>query len=427
MNKTLAVLRREFIETVRTKAFAISTVLVPVFMGVMLFLPQMLADTTPDVLVRMAVLDRTGKLYEAFEAEMASDPSEDFLTGGERRYVLSRVPPEMAGGGSGIERPGDLIDRMGAGVLIEIEAGVMTAEGTAIYYSSHVADRGPIRRVEKALNRVLPRARLAGTSFPVEQIDMLAWRLEIESRKIGEGGVAEERSFMQEWMLPLTFATWLYASTLMAGMALSRGLLEEKASRIVEVLVSSVTPFQLMTGKILGQALVILSQFTIWMLMGAALYIQGSGGEQARDVLSAINAPLLIYLGIYFILGYFLYASLFAAVGAVCTTELEAQQTQTPLVLLVVVPLVVAIAIVRAPDSPMAVALSMIPFFSPSVMMMRLAVQAPPGWQVATSLLILVISILIITWAVSRVFRVAILMTGKRMTLPEILKWLRTA
>jgi len=217
----------------------------------------------------------------------------------------------------------------------------------------------------------------------------------------------------------------LYISTLMSGMALSRGLLEEKANRVVEVLVSSVTPFQLMTGKILGHAAVILSQFVLWTLMGTIFYFRSVSGGQAREIFSAMSPSLLAFLGVYFVLGYFLYAAFFAAVGAMCTTEMEAQQTQTPLVLMQVFPLIIAMGIVRQPDSTMAVVLSMIPMFAPSVMMMRLALQPPPILQVGASIFLLITAVVIAFWAVSKIFRVGILMTGKRMTLVEVFRWIR--
>jgi len=180
-----------------------------------------------------------------------------------------------------------------------------------------------------------------------------------------------------------------------------------------------------MTGKILGQALVILSQFGIWTLVGTVLYLQGLGGRDAGQVLQTLTPSLLGFLLIYFLLGYFLYAALFAAVGAVCTSEMEAQQTQTPLVLMQLLPLLIAMAVVRRPDGGLAVALSMIPFFAPSVMMMRLALHPPGLGQVLLSLSLLAATVPVVFWAVSRIFRVGILMTGKKMTLPEMARWLR--
>ena len=140
-----------------------------------------------------------------------------------------------------------------------------------------------------------------------------------------------------------------------------------------------------------------------------------------------MNPTLLSLLSVYFLLGYFLYASLFAAVGAICTTEMEAQQTQTPLVLMQIIPLVLAIAIVKTPGSTLAVTLSMIPFFAPSVMMIRMAVLPPPVVEILASIALLILSVLLALWAVSKIFRVGILMTGKKMTIQEVFRWMRSA
>ncbi len=312
--------------------------------------------------------------------------------------------------------------------IVEIRPGAIAGDNDQVfYYSRNVGDFGPIRRVEDALNAVLPPLRLESTGLSREQVEKATRRLDLRSVKVTKEGMAEEREFFQEWSTALFFTIGLYTTTLMAGVALSRGLLEEKASRVVEVLISSITPLQLMAGKILGHAMVILTQLGIWIVMGAVVSLQGLAGEQAQQVLASVNPWLLGYLVVYFLLGYFLYASLFAAVGAICTTEMEAQQTQTPLVLMQIVPLMLAMLIVRQPGGTMATVLSLIPVFSPSVMMMRLVLQPPPGLQVLASILILAVSVLISFWSVARIFRVGILMTGKRMTLPEILRWLRAA
>lgn len=431
MSKLLAIVRREYVETVRTKAFAFSTVLVPLLMGVLVLLPGFLARKSPDEATRIGVLDRTGKLFEAMDKQMASDPNGDFLKNKSRRYPLT----DVAAGGrltdgqlEKLERPYDIIQTLNVDVLVEIKKGVTGFEpNQVIYYSSNVGNFEPIRRVEKAINSIVPALRLEGSSLSNERITEATTPIDVVSRKVSKEGKTEDRGFGQEWITAMTFAIGLYTTTLMAGLALSRGLLEEKANRVVEVLISSVTPFQLMTGKILGHALVILSQLAVWIMLGAAVYLRGLGGEDAQKVLAAMNPTLLSLLSVYFLLGYFLYASLFAAVGAICTTEMEAQQTQTPLVLMQIIPLVLAIAIVKTPGSTLAVTLSMIPFFAPSVMMIRMAVLPPPVVEILASIALLILSVLLALWAVSKIFRVGILMTGKKMTIQEVFRWMRSA
>jgi ABC-2 type transport system permease protein len=425
VNKFLAIVRREYVETVRTRAFMVSTLLTPLLMSVMIFIPQVLARSTPDTQLRVVVIDRTGSLLAPLDQELVSDPNHDLLNDGSRRIVLAAAEASEVSGPP--EHPGGTLQRAGAGGLLYLGPGVLTGQEEPIYYSENVADFSPIRRLERALNVVLPRLRLEGAGITRERIDAGIRPADLRTRKIGKDGKVEDREFLQEWMTAIFLTVGLYAPTLMAGFALSRGLLEEKANRVMEVLISSVTPTQLMSGKILGQALVVLSQMLLWFLAGTALYLRGAPGGGARDVLSSFSPTLLAYLVVYFLLGYFLYAALFAGVGAVCTSETEAQQVQTPLVMMLIVPIVVAMAIVRHPDSGLAVTLSMIPFFASNVMLMRMSLQPPPVLQIVASIVILLFAIGVVFWAVSKIFRVGILMTGKRMTVPEMIRWLRAA
>jgi len=420
-SRLFAVIRREYVESVRTRSFALSTILVPILMGAMMFIPGLLARSSADEALQVALADGTGLLYEALDEELSSSKEDDFLSNGERRYRLTRA--ELKDG----RPPGEALSRQGNAALVILPESLLEGEGEPVFYSTNVGDFQPVRRIERALFKTVMAQRLRSASVPEGQTEALLRPVDLKVRKISSDGTVQDRNFLQEWMTALFFTIAMYSTTLMAGMALSRGLLEEKANRVMEVLVSSVTPFQLMTGKIVGQALVILSQFGIWTLIGMGLYLKGMGGEGTTQVIQSMTPSLLAFLTVYFLLGYFLYAALFSAVGAICTSELEAQQTQTPLVLMQLLPLVVAMAVVRRPDGALSVGLSMIPFFSPSVMMMRLALKPPPPLQVFLSIAILAITIPLVFWVVSKIFRVGILMTGKKMTLPEMVRWLRAS
>lgn len=426
MDKLFAIIRREYVETVRTKAFVMSTLLVPVMMAAVMFVPQLLARSSSAVSLRVGMADNTGRILPLLDKELASDPNQDFLTGGERRYHLISANPEQLARLARHDPPGAVLVEMGVDALLLVGQPVIKGEEEPTYFATNVGDFQPIRRVEEALNAVVVTLRVEGSDISADRARSLTRRVDMKTVKVGKDGEASERGFTQEYFTAIFFTMGLYISTLMSGMALSRGLLEEKANRVVEVLVSSVTPFQLMTGKILGHALVILSQFVLWTAMGGVFYLRSVSGGQAKEIFSVMSPSLLAFLGVYFVLGYFLYAAFFAAVGAMCTTEMEAQQTQTPLVLMQVFPLIIAMGIVRQPDSTMAVVLSMIPVFAPSVMMMRLSLQPPPFIEVGASIFLLVAAVVVAFWAVSKIFRVGILMTGKRMTLVEVFRWIRT-
>ncbi len=218
---------------------------------------------------------------------------------------------------------------------------------------------------------------------------------------------------------------------LIYGLYVMRSVIEEKSSRVVEVLLGSVTPMQLMAGKIIGVGAVGLTQIGIW---ATAAGILGTGsiaiahevmGENMKD--AHISTASLVLFPVFFILGYATYACLYAAIGALVNSDEEAQQLQFPVTLPLVLCMVFAAAIIRDPNTPLAFWLSMFPLTSPILMYVRVAVSMPPAWQIASSIAISLASLYGLVWLTSRIYRVGILMYGKRPTLAEILKWIRYA
>jgi ABC-2 type transport system permease protein len=228
----------------------------------------------------------------------------------------------------------------------------------------------------------------------------------------------------------------LYIVILMYAVAVMRSTLEEKTSRIVEVIVSSMEPWHLMLGKIFGVGAVSLTQLGIWLLSGALL---GSAGlpallaarpeltefAQIRDVLPGLGLAAL-FVG-FFLLGFFMYAGLYACVGAMCNTDQEAQQAQAPLVVFVVAPILMVIPVIESPMSAVAVSLSLFPLFSPILMWSRVAGGGIPAWQIALSFVLMGLAVLGIAWIAGRIYKTGILMTGKRPTLPELWRWVKEA
>jgi ABC-2 type transport system permease protein len=207
-------------------------------------------------------------------------------------------------------------------------------------------------------------------------------------------------------------------------------VLEEKTTRTMEVLISAVDPFELLAGKILGVAGVAFTQFFIWSVSLALLATYGAAMAAmtgAGAALAGIHVPgaLLAYAGIYFFGGYFLYAAIFAAVGAACSNEQDAAQLQwipmTPLILT----MVLYNLVLADPSSRATVILSEIPFFSPVLMPLRVSLQGLPAWQIALSIGLLFVSIVAVIYCSAKIYRVGILMYGKRPTLPELIRWLR--
>lgn len=430
-DKILLVIRREFVERVRTKAFIISTLLVPVLLGGMMFAPLLLSRISPDKPLRLAVVDETGFLYDDLDKRLGSDPDGDFLKprdGGAkiRRYQLDRE------GGSGTVSE-SLLDELSAKVedkeidaYLVIPADIMAEDHEASYYGKTVSNLEDIRRIQRGLTEVLIARRLSDEGVDPAKAKEITQSASISTVKLGARGEQSKRGAGEELIVIMIYTMFIYTNILIYGTALTRSLIEEKMNRVSEILLSSLTPFQLMAGKIIGVGAVGLTQFLIWV--GAALGLNAFRGfsPETEEMFSAIEPMVLGYFLLYFVLGYFLYASLFCIVGAMSTSEQEAQNTQTPVVMIVVVSLILGISMIRQPGNTMTIALSHIPFMSPILMFMRIQALTPPLWEIVLNVVVILVFIMATAWVAGRVFRVGILMTGKKATIPEIVRWIRT-
>jgi ABC-2 type transport system permease protein len=219
----------------------------------------------------------------------------------------------------------------------------------------------------------------------------------------------------------------LYFMLIFHGMAVMRSVLEEKTSRVMEVMLSSVKPKELMAGKILGVGAVGLTQFAIWVVLALAVNSPVLAASKDLRELIASFTTILFWLPIYFVLGFLLYSGLYAALGAAVNSDQEAQQLQFFVTMPLIIPIVLMTMIIRQPDASSSFWLSMVPFFSPILMTVRIAMHTPPMWQIALSIGILLATTYLMVVLSSRIYRVGILMYGKRPTLPEILKWMKYA
>jgi ABC-2 type transport system permease protein len=206
-----------------------------------------------------------------------------------------------------------------------------------------------------------------------------------------------------------------------------RGVMEEKQSRIIEVLLASVKPFHLMLGKVIGIGLVGLTQYTVWAATGLALSAFTAGGAMAVSgfAMPKIPVSLMVFFMIYYLLGYFLYAALYAMVGSIVSSEDDGQQAQLPVSMTFVLSFMLSMLALGNPNGKAVTILSLIPFFGPSVMFLRIALGAAPAWQIAASITLLIVTIIAVTWIASKIYRVGVLMYGKRPTIPELARWLK--
>jgi len=297
------------------------------------------------------------------------------------------------------------------------------ATGKITWASRNLSASGEKSRLGERLNRIIQQVRLSKSGLTGDQVDSLLKPIKVEAIRI-EGGKEAKDSSGKKFLEVVVMVMLIYGAVLLYGISVMRSVLEEKSSRILEVLLSSASSTELMTGKLLGVGAVGLTQILVWVVMAGAFAIPSMAMQMDLSELK-VSPGVLAAFAVFFFLGYLLYSTIYAAIGAISTTEQEGQQLQ----FFVVIPLVLSVfmlsAVVRTPDAPAVVWMSMIPFFAPLLMYARIVIQTPPLWQIALSLLLLIATIIGILILCARIYRIGILIYGKRPTLPEILKWLK--
>jgi len=424
MHKLLMVVRREYLDRVRKKSFWLGTLLFPLLMLGLIFFQVLLTDVEAGKLRKIALVDATGRLLDAFQAKL----SEEKLKDGKPAFRVEPVP--VQGDPEATRR--SLEPRVNSGELFGVitVGNELDAAGNYRLYARSVGNLAVQRTLQRAMRDAVIGLRLerSNLSLEREKLEKLLSPIELESFQVAAGGQAKKKGFDEAYFGTLAFVMILYMALLLYGVAVMRGILEEKSNRIMEVLLGSLSPDQIMTGKILGIGLVGLTQMAIYAATAGLvrLYIAASpmGGDWS-GALDAVSPLKMLYFLIYFLLGYFLYTSLFAAVGAVCNSEQEAQNLQTPVVMCLVIPMVATFFFVANPDSTAAIVFSLIPLFAPMVMFMRISVLTPPFWQIVLSIVLLLGTVYLFFKGVGRIFRIGVLMYGKRPTVPEILRWAR--
>lgn len=431
MRNVWLIIGREYIVRVRTKGFLIFTVLMPLFVGAMVVLPSKLmmqASGTKRVVIVAADTELANSMKAELSASRVSDeedlPNADAGTTKKKTSqpdfeVSVKSPPseELRQSLSAQVRRGKIDG------FAWIEADAMSTR-KGIYYSRNASDFVEAQLVSRALRFALSERELASHGFTAPQAKTLLGPVNVDTVHIDEEG-ANKSNGLGAFFLPFLLLFAIYMTVLIYGLYVMRSVIEEKTSRVVEVLLSSVTPMQLMAGKIIGVGAVGLTQIAIWAVAGILL---GSGamamiGEIMKDAHVA-NAVLILF-PVFFVLGYATYACLYAAIGAMVNSDEDAQQLQFPVTLPLILCIIFATAIIRDPNTQLAFWLSMFPLTSPIIMFVRVSVGMPPVWQIALSIIISLATLYGLVWLTSRIYRVGILMYGKRPTLPEILKWIR--
>ena len=425
MNKFWTIFKREYLSRVKTKGFIIGTALMPLFIIAVSVGPRLLINMKSEKAKYVSVVDFSNLVYDNLEETMA-----DTSKSGKRLYNFDRVvaSPENMDSVKVLLTQSVNKDKINAYLII----GANVLEENAFeYYAKNVSNFDENRRFRNSVTQIITNFRLKQSDLDPELVKELTKRLELKTYKVTEEGEEKVDSGLS-FAITFILLMFLYMALIMYGAYVMRSVYEEKLSRVVEVILSSCKPFHLMAGKILGLGAVGLTQYLIWSSAAGLLTIYSGAlikafATSTTDVsVPTIPISVLIYFVVYFVLGYLLFATLYAALGAMVNTDQDAQQLQFPVVIIIIISFMLAFQIIRNPASDFSVIISMIPFFSPITMFTRISVQAPPFSEILLSIVILIATIIFLIWLAGKIFRVGILMYGKRPTIPEIFRWIRS-
>ncbi|MBQ4138323.1 MAG: ABC transporter permease [Muribaculaceae bacterium] len=422
MNNLGLIIKREYMSIVGRKSFLVMTLLIPIIIVICMLIPVLLTKMNNESATetqQVTVIDETGSLAQAVK----NTPAFNFVTlqGDENKPTDARQFYEKAG--SSVD------------AIVVIPRDVLDKQQVTVY-SENTVSPALLKHLEECLTDTLEGAKIAAYDVPELKKIMKDCEVELDVQSVKWDANGEENSSSTTaamiFGIALSFITYMFV--IMYGAMIMNSVIEEKTNRIVEVIVSSCTPFQLMMGKIIGVALVGLTQFAIWVLIIGAvvgitgLSVGGVGSDGIAAVLQAVGSInityILICFVIYFIGGYLLYASLFAGFGSAVDQASDASQFSTPIIMIMIIALYAGMACMENPNGTMAMWCSIIPFTSPIVMMVRLP-YGVPFLQLALSIVLLYATAAFMIWISSRIYRTGILLYGKKHSLKEIFKWIK--
>jgi len=424
VNKVWTIFKREYLTRVKTKGFIIGTALTPLLIIALTIGPGLLINMKSDKVKHLSVIDMSGIVYE--ELVLALD---DTTNSRERLYELTQVPATSINLADVKNELSQSVDNDKIDGYFIIPENIIESNKSE-YYAKSVSDFDQNRIYRNAVSRIITNYRLKESNLDPKIINNLTQRIQLKTFKVEKGG-EEKEDIGLSFAVTFIMVMFLYMALIMYGALVMRSVYEEKLSRVAEIILSSCKPFQLMAGKVLGIGAVGLTQYLIWAAVAGILtFYSGSMVQMfsagAGDVpIPTIPISVLVYFVIFFIFGYMLFATLYAALGAMVNTEQDAQQLQFPVIMLIIVSFIFAFYIIRQPTSGLTHIVSLIPFFSPITMFTRISVQTPPFSEILLSIAILIATIIFLIWLAGKIFRVGILMYGKRPTLPEVFRWLR--
>lgn len=431
------IIEREYLTRVKKRSFILITFLAPIFFAALMFLP--------------AILMLNSEKFDTKKTIAVCDESTLFVGKFKDTDVNTFIYEDK-----GIADVKNLVREGVYDGALYIPGTSLTLPVNAEIYSMNQIPMTLTDYINSTMKTVIERQKLLASGIDPEIVKAANTTVYVQSIRMSEDENVEKKSFGEfEFLLGIALAMIIYFVIFIFGSQVMRGVIEEKTNRIIEVIISSVKPFELMMGKIIGIALVGLTQFLLWGVLTTGIYFAVASFLPTQDVFSAgtvmteqiaetaadtdthdvlskavdiihsINFKTVLWCFLfYFIGGYFLYSAMFAAVGSAVDNETDTQQFVTPISMLLIIPMVCSTIIANAPDSSISIWLSMIPFTSPVAMMLRIPFGVPI-WQVVTSVALLFVTFIIFTWLAGKVYRTGILMYGKKVSWKEIIRWIK--
>jgi ABC-2 type transport system permease protein len=439
MTKFLAVVKREYVQRVRTKFFVIATVLGPLVTIGFTVVPAVMIGLKTGGPSRLAIIDETGMMYQRVASEINDDgerpepsPTAPMTPpGAVTPRDRARATAKMVKGDYALERVesnGRSLDE----VTKNLEARLSSRDldgylilpanllkgGQPEFHARNTADMITKEQLQRAISQAVRSQRLVDNGIDEKKLEALSEPVQLKST----GAAGEESKGEGGFFLVFGVGMLIYMSVLLYGQVVLGAVIEEKETRIAEILFSSMRSFPLMMGKLIGVSLVALTQLGIWAVtfVGVSVWAAGSSFSMPH-----IKPILFAYFAIFFLMGFFIYATVYAVVGSMVTTTQEGGQLAMPVVLFLIAALFVSFNIIRSPNSPLAFWASMFPFFAPITMLVRIVTETPPLWQILLSLGIGAVTATGLIWLASRIYRVGMLMYGKKATIPEVMRWVR--
>lgn len=435
MSTTGLIIKREYTTRVKKRSFLITTILGPILLALIYIVPILLALKSDNTHHIIAVVDES-HWYENL-----------FTNNDEHTFIRIDNTP--------IEEVKEMVRNGDFEMVLYIPKTELNAPSNAAIYSDDQIALSIESYIKGVMKKEIEDQKLMASGVDPDIVNNVRTEINLSVIRMDEEGGEKETFSELEFIMGIALATMIYMFILMFGGQVMHGVAEEKTNRIIEVIISSVKPFQLMMGKIIGVSLVALTQFAIWLVLTGTIYIGfsawmgissgalGSSGtvmsqnvnvndimsnEKVSDIVNIVASidfgTIILCFIAFFILGYLFYATMFAAVGSLVDNNTDSQQFMLPITVPLIVALISAFYIVNNPSSSFAIWLSMIPFTSPIAMMVRIPFGIPI-WQIAVSITILAVSFVAMTWLAAKIYRTGILMYGKKLTYKEVFKWLR--